>query len=583
MNVIYDEIVYDASNNLIQYTYTVSGSVKILTGMSFNYVEGGNTVATLPNEVTEIAENFADGDLIPSLKNITELIIGQNVNHYRKSIFNNLTSLTHLRLNQIIAPTVDHITYYYNSFYPAVIDSLSFKNSSLNTVTAYNVEEIKFILQYLLGPICYNIVTLNIIDVISISGGGFSILLFSNASGNSKPYDLVAVKNINTLTTANILSESFARFSNLTNISMPSVTSIGSNAFANCSELTRVSMPSVTSIGYDAFFLCPINIQSLQQLYYQGLLQVKTNTIYGFDPVTQSQIQSYDITGSTIIRIPTPALDAYYITIPNTITAIESNAALNATFITALTIPPSVTIIGDSAFSGCSNLTSLWLPSSPLVKLEQNSFFMTNVSQSSLQTMINQGYTTKNLIAAGFTDVPVTHVPCFNENSKILCLIDGEEKEVLIQNLRSGVLVKTFYSGYKPVCMIGTSVLYNPATDERFNDRLFICKKEKYPELNEDLIITGCHSILVDEITPVQRALIIKQMGAIYETENNYRLNAILDERAEPYNCAGKFNIYHIALEHNNYIANYGVYANGLLVESCSKRYLKEKSNMTLL
>lgn len=28
---------------------------------------------------------------------------------------------------------------------------------------------------------------------------------------------------------------------------------------------------------------------------------------------------------------------------------------------------------------------------------------------------------------------------------------------------------------------------------------------------------------------------------------------------------------------------NYGIYANGLLVESCSKRYLKELSNLTLI
>ena len=72
-------------------------------------------------------------------------------------------------------------------------------------------------------------------------------------------------------------------------------------------------------------------------------------------------------------------------------------------------------------------------------------------------------------------------------------------------------------------------------------------------------------------------------MKDIYVTEGKYRLNANLDDRAEPYNCAGKFNIYHIALENEFYVKNYGVYANGLLVESCSKRYLKELSNMRLL
>jgi hypothetical protein len=38
-----------------------------------------------------------------------------------------------------------------------------------------------------------------------------------------------------------------------------------------------------------------------------------------------------------------------------------------------------------------------------------------------------------------------------------------------------------------------------------------------------------------------------------------------------------------LALENNNYYMNYGVYANGLLVETCSKRYIKELSNMTII
>jgi hypothetical protein len=62
-----------------------------------------------------------------------------------------------------------------------------------------------------------------------------------------------------------------------------------------------------------------------------------------------------------------------------------------------------------------------------------------------------------------------------------------------------------------------------------------------------------------------------------------YRLFAFLDPRAEPYEVEGEFSIYHIALENENYYMNYGVYANGLLVETCSKRYLKELSGMTLI
>ena len=38
-----------------------------------------------------------------------------------------------------------------------------------------------------------------------------------------------------------------------------------------------------------------------------------------------------------------------------------------------------------------------------------------------------------------------------------------------------------------------------------------------------------------------------------------------------------------ILIEHENYYMNYGIYANGLIVETCSKRYLKEYSGMMLL
>jgi hypothetical protein len=41
--------------------------------------------------------------------------------------------------------------------------------------------------------------------------------------------------------------------------------------------------------------------------------------------------------------------------------------------------------------------------------------------------------------------------------------------------------------------------------------------------------------------------------------------------------------IYHIALENEDYYMNYGIYANGLLVETCSKRYLSELSDMVMI
>jgi hypothetical protein len=170
--------------------------------------------------------------------------------------------------------------------------------------------------------------------------------------------------------------------------------------------------------------------------------------------------------------------------------------------------------------------------------------------------------------------------PCFKKGSKILCLIDGEERYINIENIRKGTLVKTLKSGYVPVNMIGTSILYNNDTDENI---LYKCTNYNYPEIIEDLYITGHHSILVNSLTQRQIDQTREKLGRLYITEGKYRLLACLDSRTIPIRDFETETIYHIALDNSDYYMNYGIYANGLLVESSSKRYLKELSNMELI
>lgn len=171
-------------------------------------------------------------------------------------------------------------------------------------------------------------------------------------------------------------------------------------------------------------------------------------------------------------------------------------------------------------------------------------------------------------------------MPCFLEGSTILCENDNY---IPIEKIEPGTLVKTHQHGYKRVELIGTSEIYNNGNDERTENKLYILKKDKYPELKEDLIVTGHHSILVDKLTDIQRKKIITSLGKIYITGNKYRLMTFADERAEPYKADGKFKIWHFALENTCIYSNYGVYANGgLLVESTSIRYMRDLSNMKL-
>jgi hypothetical protein len=65
--------------------------------------------------------------------------------------------------------------------------------------------------------------------------------------------------------------------------------------------------------------------------------------------------------------------------------------------------------------------------------------------------------------------------------------------------------------------------------------------------------------------------------------DTNTQIVVKTDKRSKPYDKEGSYVVYHIALEHEDPDASYGIYANGLLVETCSKRHLKNFSKMELI
>ena len=174
--------------------------------------------------------------------------------------------------------------------------------------------------------------------------------------------------------------------------------------------------------------------------------------------------------------------------------------------------------------------------------------------------------------------------PCFLEGTTVLCLKEGEEVFLPIESLTTGTLVKTRLNGYKRIELIASGSIQNPGSDDRIADRLYKCSKEAYPELTEDLYLTGHHSILVDSITEKQKQGIIQHLKRIFVTDRKYRLIACVDERAEPWASEGTYTIWHLALENIDPNMNYGIYVNGgLLVETCCLNMLKNKSNLTAI
>jgi len=170
--------------------------------------------------------------------------------------------------------------------------------------------------------------------------------------------------------------------------------------------------------------------------------------------------------------------------------------------------------------------------------------------------------------------------PCFKEGSQILTNVGYRP----IETLRKGDMIQTYLHGFHPINLIGYRSIEHQPTEERIKDQLYQCSPSAYPEIFEDLVLTGAHGILVDRYKDQeerQRAIDIN--GQVYLTDGKARLPAAADLRTTVYPVAGTYTIWHLALDHSDYYMNYGIYANGLLVETCSQRYLKELSEMTLL
>jgi alpha-tubulin suppressor-like RCC1 family protein len=170
-------------------------------------------------------------------------------------------------------------------------------------------------------------------------------------------------------------------------------------------------------------------------------------------------------------------------------------------------------------------------------------------------------------------------ISCFNENTLILT----KNGYVKIQDLTKGQLIKTLNHGYIPLYDIGHRTFDNVITEERIKDKLYVCQSKEFPELTQDLVLTGCHSILVDKYDKGEEDATKQLMGHIYTTEDKYRLPVCVCQKTKAYDHSGSFNIYHIALKNKDITMNYGIYANGLLVESASIQELRIfKTNTTI-
>jgi hypothetical protein len=162
---------------------------------------------------------------------------------------------------------------------------------------------------------------------------------------------------------------------------------------------------------------------------------------------------------------------------------------------------------------------------------------------------------------------------CFNEGTKILCLNHKEEEYVPVEQLRKGDIVKTYKYGYRKLEAIGKKCLFN--NPENFQKCMYKMEKTETNGLLEDLIVTGGHSILVDDLGE-QKELNEKLFGE-HKIEDKYLLLAAASKNFVQLTDNNKYTYYHFILENNGKDdMQFGVWANGVLTETMSKRVFNQ-------
>ena len=227
----------------------------------------------------------------------------------------------------------------------------------------------------------------------------------------------------------------------------------------------------------------------------------------------------------------------------------------------------AITILNNYLYIGSNNGGNVSVYNYPSYSLVSNNWKTGQGNVSNLYAYNN------NIYLSNYNGQVILYEPygvCFLKGTKILC----EDGYQLIEDLKPGMKVKTLLNGYQLIDEIKNDRIYNAGDKKRYIERLYLLSQENYPDLTEDLIITGGHSILVDHLTPGQHESTVLELGDIFVTDNKYRLLAYLDNKAKPYDRQGMFDIYHICLQHEDPQKNYAIYANGLLVESCCKRHI---------
>lgn len=174
-------------------------------------------------------------------------------------------------------------------------------------------------------------------------------------------------------------------------------------------------------------------------------------------------------------------------------------------------------------------------------------------------------YVTNYIVAANLYNP--NNVPCFNHDTKILCLNKNVEEEYIpVQSLRKGHLVKTFLHGYRKIKSIGINRFINDPSNYR--KCMYIMKKGNHVDLFDDLIITGDHSILVEHIFKNERIIMRKRLMGEEQIGPKKLVMSSVSNFFEQITNNNEYTHYHFCVEDEETShMKFGVWSNGILAE----------------
>ena len=251
------------------------------------------------------------------------------------------------------------------------------------------------------------------------------------------------------------------------------------------------------------------------------------------------------------------------------VTIIDDNCFEECIILTNIAIPSLVTTLGNQVFRSCALSTLTFDNQNNLTTIGTNTFLFCNpnpvtyYSTASQANLSTASASLQSQMNSATTFIYNAQPSCFNKGTKILT----EKGYVRIEDLKKGDLVKTYLHGYKGITKIGKGFGKNNNENKVLNMHEF---KGIY---EEPLIITGGHSMLVNDLGDLKEENEKWFHGGTYKIEDKYLLLATVSKDFKEIKDGSEFEYYHLVLENEDEKGQYGIWANEVLMESASEKW----------